>query len=164
MWYWISPKTCSVFSKLKSDSPRLVNSSVEVELNHSLTDCKHYISQKFDWSGYWVAKILATKFGFVPDWWALSVSHSMGLALSSRLRRTPALHVSDLMQDVARFTCSYHLSRWLWRTAVISAMPSFWRICYITAPLCVIFLLLLTHCFMEKALSKKSKAVYHWKS
>ena len=22
MWYWISPKTCSVFSKLKSDSPR----------------------------------------------------------------------------------------------------------------------------------------------
>ena len=24
----------------------------EVELNHSLTDCKHCISQKFDWSGY----------------------------------------------------------------------------------------------------------------
>ena len=37
MWYWISPKTCSVFSKLKSDSPRKVNSSVEeVGLNHWL--------------------------------------------------------------------------------------------------------------------------------
>ena len=47
MWFWISPKTCSVFSKLKSDSPRLVNSSVgDVELNLSLTDCKLCISQK----------------------------------------------------------------------------------------------------------------------
>ena len=53
MWYWISPKTCSVFSKLKSDSPRQVNYSLgEVEVNHCLTDCKHCISQKFDWSGY----------------------------------------------------------------------------------------------------------------
>ena len=53
LWYWISPKTCWVFSKLKSDSPRLVNSSVgEVKLNHGLTDYKHRISQKFDWSGY----------------------------------------------------------------------------------------------------------------
>ena len=34
--------------------------------------------------------------------------------------------VTNLIQDVARGTCPYHLSCPLWRTAVISLMPSFW--------------------------------------
>ena len=34
--------------------------------------------------------------------------------------------VTDLMRDMARCTCPYHLSRPLQRTAVISLMPSFW--------------------------------------
>ena len=33
---------------------------------------------------------------------------------------------TDLILDVARCTCRYHLSCPLWRTAVISLMPSFW--------------------------------------
>ena len=35
--------------------------------------------------------------------------------------------VTDLIQDKACSTCPYHMSHWLWRTAVISSMPSFCR-------------------------------------
>jgi len=35
--------------------------------------------------------------------------------------------VMELMHEVARCTCPYHLRRWVQRTAVISSRSSFWR-------------------------------------
>ena len=47
-----------------------------------------------------------------------------GLSLPSLPSRTKS--VTDLIQDVARCTCLYHLSEGqLWRPAVVSSMPSF---------------------------------------